>query len=533
MERDSVIAHGASQFLNDSFLTRGDEYFLAVCNHTGSIAVYNPKKDIYLSPFIDGPLTFNISDEGITKSSIDMKSKYGRSFSIVRVPYAFKLLIHELQAMNVQMRIITDDNIDQMMNLSYQSNNIDKLLQLSDSPDLKNTLKEYAEETLKKTKTKTKQPVSSFIEKHNKEMPNKLISKRAFLFGDLSKDLVENIQMDDVAGFSVTDANAANKMTGFLLDHVDVKDDANLTILDGMACVGGNTRSFAADPAGISVFKKGFANVIANELDPGRKEMLVHNIGTVYKRKNVEYHSQNIRILVKELAGKYDVLFLDPEWGGTGYKKITNMRLTIDETPIEYVITQAFSISPRLQTTGVKLPLNYDYDFFVETMNDAELDVTMYAKDHFKNMSLGIVTRKKTPDFSGGNSTINRTAFLPVFIPRKSDPKIFEDSELNDMFSHLSTENQASIIQPNLNPSDREALMRRLYANIEDGRSPIPPTPIYTSEFIKSDDSNTNPKLDILNIEQSPPEKDDISSSSSNTNSSSSDSVKKMIITST
>jgi hypothetical protein len=58
-------------------------------------------------------------------------SKFGRSFSILRIPYSFKLLIQELQVMNVQMRIITDENIDQFLNISY-SNNIYELLQLKD-----------------------------------------------------------------------------------------------------------------------------------------------------------------------------------------------------------------------------------------------------------------------------------------------------------------------------------------------------------------------------------------------------------------
>jgi hypothetical protein len=42
-----------------------------------------------------------------------------------------KLLIQELQTMNIQMRIITDENVDQMLSLSY-SNNINELLQRND-----------------------------------------------------------------------------------------------------------------------------------------------------------------------------------------------------------------------------------------------------------------------------------------------------------------------------------------------------------------------------------------------------------------
>ena len=59
-------------------------------------------------------------------------SRFGRSFSILKVPYAFKLLMQELQVMNVQMRIITEENVDQLLSMSY-SDNINKLLK-SDKP---------------------------------------------------------------------------------------------------------------------------------------------------------------------------------------------------------------------------------------------------------------------------------------------------------------------------------------------------------------------------------------------------------------
>ena len=63
---------------------------------------------------------------------LDAFSRFGRSFSIVRIPYALKLLIQELQVMNVQMRIITDENVDQLLNLSYQSGNINHLLNVKE-----------------------------------------------------------------------------------------------------------------------------------------------------------------------------------------------------------------------------------------------------------------------------------------------------------------------------------------------------------------------------------------------------------------
>jgi DNA-directed RNA polymerase II subunit RPB2 len=150
MERDGIMANGLSYFLNESYMIRGDEYYMAICNKSGAIAVYNSDKNLFLSPFADGPIIFNKNVEG--QLILDAISKFGRSFSIVRIPFALKLLIQELQTMNVQMRIITEDNIDQLTNLSYQSENINKLLQMDDGL-VKQSVKEIVE-TYKKSMEK-------------------------------------------------------------------------------------------------------------------------------------------------------------------------------------------------------------------------------------------------------------------------------------------------------------------------------------------------------------------------------------------
>jgi hypothetical protein len=120
MERDAIISHGAAGFLSESFLVRGDEYYMAVCNKTGMIAIYNPAQNIFLSPGADGPVKFHTTMDG--KMTLEMVSQYGRSFSILRIPYSLKLLIQELQVMNIQMRIITNENVDTLMSMSYSDN---------------------------------------------------------------------------------------------------------------------------------------------------------------------------------------------------------------------------------------------------------------------------------------------------------------------------------------------------------------------------------------------------------------------------
>ena len=126
MERDTVISHGASNFLRESMMERGDKYFIAVCNQTGMIAIYNPSKNLFMSPMADGPIKLlsSLEDKDIQLEHI---TRFGRSFSIVSIPYTMKLLIQELQTINVQMRIITDDNIKQLESMTF-SKNIEKLM---------------------------------------------------------------------------------------------------------------------------------------------------------------------------------------------------------------------------------------------------------------------------------------------------------------------------------------------------------------------------------------------------------------------
>ena len=126
MERDSVISHGMSEFLRESMMERGDKYYMAVCNNTGMLAVYNPSKNLFMSPMADGPLKYIGSLDG-KDMRIENVTKFGRNYSVISVPYSFKLLMQELQTINVQMRIITEDNIQQLENMGY-SKNIEKLI---------------------------------------------------------------------------------------------------------------------------------------------------------------------------------------------------------------------------------------------------------------------------------------------------------------------------------------------------------------------------------------------------------------------
>ena len=132
MERDGVLAHGMSDFLRESMMERGDKYYMAVCNQSGLVAIYNPSKNLFMSPAVDGPIKYVGSVDGDKNAAhISHITQFGRNFSVICIPYSLKLLIQELQTINIQMRVITEDNIDQMSNMLY-SDNLRKLTQITD-----------------------------------------------------------------------------------------------------------------------------------------------------------------------------------------------------------------------------------------------------------------------------------------------------------------------------------------------------------------------------------------------------------------
>ena len=147
MDRDCLIAHGMTQFIKESMLVRGDEYYMAVCNNTGCVAIYNESKNLFLSPMCDGPIKF----VGNLENNLNIKniSKFGKDFSVIRVPYCFKLLLQELKTMNVQMRIITDKNIDAIQSMKKSDNSI-KLTGKELGVNMNNTLWQVKNNTYKK-----------------------------------------------------------------------------------------------------------------------------------------------------------------------------------------------------------------------------------------------------------------------------------------------------------------------------------------------------------------------------------------------
>ncbi|KAG7391651.1 hypothetical protein PHYPSEUDO_004153 [Phytophthora pseudosyringae] len=202
---------------------------------------------------------------------------------------------------------------------------------------------------------------------HGSPRPRKCGDKRDFFFRNLEYELRNQLQVDEVAEFSVTDFEMATKISQFVLDlFAPPKDDTTaesgdedhedgmttteerkkypLVVTDGTACVGGNVLSFCDF----------FTHVNAIENDPTRVQMLRHNVLVLQKSNAKCIHANYLDVM---LQLQQDVVFLDPPWGGPEYKDLDKVDLFLGGLPLH-------EICSRLQGTTkciiLKVPSNFD-----------------------------------------------------------------------------------------------------------------------------------------------------------------------------
>ena len=98
MERDVMIAHGASAFLKERMMEASDNFEVHVCKGCGLIGVANKARNIW-----------HCTGCGNTTE-----------FSQVRIPYAYKLFLQELESMNISSRILPETRLRALTDGSYR-----------------------------------------------------------------------------------------------------------------------------------------------------------------------------------------------------------------------------------------------------------------------------------------------------------------------------------------------------------------------------------------------------------------------------
>ena len=90
MERDCVAAHGVMEFTKERFMECSDGFNCYTCRKCGLLAIANPEANIWLC-------------KGCQNTT---------EFAAIQIPYAYKLLVQELETMNIGSRIFTQGAIE-------------------------------------------------------------------------------------------------------------------------------------------------------------------------------------------------------------------------------------------------------------------------------------------------------------------------------------------------------------------------------------------------------------------------------------
>ena len=181
--------------------------------------------------------------------------------------------------------------------------------------------------------------------------PEKIKGKFVYYFKKFPEDLARQLQMDEIASFSVTEATFADQISEAIASQKGVHNQ--MSIVDATACVGGNSMSFG----------KYFQYVTAVELDPKRAKMLEHNLD-LCKRHATFGFVANKRVfcgdytkLMRTQIGRSDIVFFDPPWGGMDYKNEASVELSLGNRKMHDIVNEC---SQYATYVVLKLPKNYN-----------------------------------------------------------------------------------------------------------------------------------------------------------------------------
>ena len=88
MEVEAICAHGMHHFLKERFMETSDNYRMFVCAKCGMFATVNPENGIHSCKACKNIL----------------------EFAEIRIPYAAKLMLQEVQCMSIGARFIVDNS---------------------------------------------------------------------------------------------------------------------------------------------------------------------------------------------------------------------------------------------------------------------------------------------------------------------------------------------------------------------------------------------------------------------------------------
>ena len=192
MERDVLLSHGLSQFAKECMMEKSDSYRWGVCRHCGILANYAPKRNI-----------------------IECLNCGLQDISVIETPYAFKLLIQEMEAMGIQIRL-SNESLNEQIDEENDEFNYSELYNYIE--------KEKAEKKKPTRKTKTKKESESETES---EVEDTDLSKESEEVSESDESVLEGGNKEIDHKNDKENSKNIDKILDLDLDTDGIYDDMN------------------------------------------------------------------------------------------------------------------------------------------------------------------------------------------------------------------------------------------------------------------------------------------------------------------
>ena len=180
-----------------------------------------------------------------------------------------------------------------------------------------------------------------------------------------------------------TPLSDSKKIIKIIESFCKTKELKNLTIIDATGGGGSDSISFC----------KYFMNVISIEYNKETFDILKNNINC-YTLNNIQLiHNDAVQTIPK--IAHYDIIYIDPPWGGSDYKNHKTLDLEFGAISLEKVIAIFFDENEMLCVPFLivlKLPTNFNMEKMFKFLNPLNLEIHLFE---LKKKNICVIKKKE------------------------------------------------------------------------------------------------------------------------------------------
>ena len=176
----------------------------------------------------------------------------------------------------------------------------------------------------------------------------------------------KRLKITNVGKYSITKPIHTSWIKDILIDFLKKKGKKtkDLNIIDCTACIGGDCISFS----------KYFNSVLAIEKNKTHFDILQNNIDAL-NIENIKLINNDFIEEINKIKSKknYDLIFLDPPWGGQGYRSLKSINLQVTDNNNKIIL--------------IKDIINSYYDFYDYIILKSPKNVNLVKEEYlYKNI---------------------------------------------------------------------------------------------------------------------------------------------------